>query len=379
MSVKYHLPKLKKLPKLPKEDLFSRSRFSKPNLLIFAFIFAAVGGYFIYSSFASGFAASTEPENGTITSPATQITDATASGGKAVRFGTASITSCALPNYPDASCTGVPAGVTLTAYDGPMTVTTANAVIDGKNITGCIDIRASNVTIKNSKVLCTTGGTSTCSCAVSLRDGPGWNNWSLTIQDSEIDCGGDADGFGNSMGLGEGFMTVRRVDIQGCENGVDLNQNMDIQDSYIHDLRECCGSHTDGVQFADHYSPAGSGTVVNGVVNFTFIHNTVFSMKAGAPTDGNAPESYFTTSAIISGSINDTNVIIDDNLFGGGAYTIYCEQGGAAYHGVSEVKRNHFTRRFKSTVGFFGPSTECSNENTSGNVYQETGLPVPMD
>ncbi len=82
------------LPKRSKKD-FSSSKFSKPNLLIFAFIFAALGGYLIYSSFASGFASSIEPENGTISSPATQITDAAASGGKAVRFGSAGGDGCA--------------------------------------------------------------------------------------------------------------------------------------------------------------------------------------------------------------------------------------------------------------------------------------------
>ena len=37
---------------------------------------------------------------------------------------------------------------------------------------------------------------------------------------------------------------------------------------------------------------------------------------------------------------------------------------------------NHFTTRFKSTVGWYGATTDCSDETFSGNVYHETGLPV---
>jgi hypothetical protein len=52
--------------KLVKEKSFSNSRFSKSNLTVFAIIFASIGGYIIYSSFAAGFASSIEPENGTV-------------------------------------------------------------------------------------------------------------------------------------------------------------------------------------------------------------------------------------------------------------------------------------------------------------------------
>jgi lysophospholipase L1-like esterase len=61
-------------------------RFCRANLIIFAFIFAAVGGYIIYSSFAAGFTTSFEAENTTKNSPATTVADASASGGSALKF-----------------------------------------------------------------------------------------------------------------------------------------------------------------------------------------------------------------------------------------------------------------------------------------------------
>jgi hypothetical protein len=57
------------------------SRFSKVNLAIFALIFAGLGAYVIFHSFASGFFASTEPENGTLSSAVSSISDANASKG----------------------------------------------------------------------------------------------------------------------------------------------------------------------------------------------------------------------------------------------------------------------------------------------------------
>lgn len=299
------------------------------------------------------------------------------------------------PAFPDATSTGVPSGTTLTTYTGPTTITTANTVIDSKTINGCLSIEAANVLVKNSKINCTSFAdvTSTaCSCAVGLDDGPGYSSFSVTVQDSEVDCGGDPpNGFNNSTAFGSAFITVLRVNIHGCENGFDVNQSVDIEDSYMHDLRQCdgtqCGgdgSHTDGLQTgAGHYSPPGSNTIANATLNITIRHNTILSMKAGAPTDGTAADSYFTTSAIITNGVCcDTNMVIDDNLLGGGAFTLYCEHNGIAFAGTSEVRRNHFTTRYRSTVGAFGPTSDCADEVTSGNVYDDgpnAGQPVPLD
>jgi len=64
-------------------------------------------------------------------------------------------------------------------------------------------------------------------------------------------------------------------------------------------------------------------------------------------------------------------VLIEGNLLGGGTYTLYCEQHakGSNYR----VINNQFTRRFRTSVGYYGASTECSDETQSGNVLHETG------
>ena len=254
-------------------------------------------------------------------------------------------------SFPDASNTGVPAGTSLTAYTGPSNVTTANTVISGKTI-GCIQISAPGVVIKNSRISC-------AGSAVMSEDGT-WTGTPLTIQDSEIDCKNS-----NGTAVAEANFTVLRVNIHGCENGFDINQNVLIQDSYIHDLYNSSQAHTDGAQLA--WGHVENGKIVAAARNVTFRHNTIYGMGA----DGS-----FGTSAIISNRGGDQNILIENNLLAGGAYTLYCEQGatGSNYR----VYDNHFSTRFKSTVGYYGRSTDCSDETQSGNVIHETGQLITL-
>ncbi len=257
--------------------------------------------------------------------------------------------------FPGPSSTGVPAGTTLSAYTGPTTITSANTVIDGKRM-GCIRVSAPGVVIRNSKISCPS---SSSAYAVLSGDGD-YSGTPLLIEDSEIDCANT-----NGTALGEALITVRRVNIHGCENGGDINQSFTVENSYIHDLYNSAAAHTDGFQFASGHIV--NGQVASGSLNVTINHNTIFGMGA----DGS-----FGTSAIISNRGGDTNVLIENNLLAGGAFTLYCEQGtkGNNYR----VINNTFTRKFSQKVGFYGDSTDCSDETQSGNIYdsgQTTALP----
>lgn len=248
--------------------------------------------------------------------------------------------------FPDASNTGVPAGTTLTAYTGSSSITTAGTVIDGKTL-GCLEIRAANVTIRNSRITCN-------GSAIYVED-TGTASPSLLLEDSEVSCGG------TGTSIGEANVTVRRADIHGCENGFDMNQNMDVQDSYVHGL--ALGGHEDGIQFAwGHYE---NGVIVTGSRNIRIVHNTIY----GASDSGTQG-----TSAIITNHGGDRDVVIQGNQLGGGAYTLYCEQGatGINYRVVDNA--------FRSAVfpPAFGYSTDCSDEVQSGNYILETGQPVGL-
>lgn len=249
---------------------------------------------------------------------------------------------CALPAYPDATCTGVPAGVALTVVNGDMTINTAGTVVDGKDIRGCVTVHAPGVVIRNSKI------SAACGYVV---DSYGYTGTGLVIEDSEVFC---PPGNGGTA-IGEDNVTVRRLDVSGCENGFDVDKSFTIEDSYIHDLYQSAEAHTDGVQM---------WSTVDGV---TIRHNTIIANTGGV--DG--------TSAIISASSGTANVLIESNLMAGGADTLYCRQAGAGTN--YRVINNHFSTRFHPTVGAFGPWTDCEDEaQVTGNVYHETGQPLPF-
>jgi hypothetical protein len=269
--------------------------------------------------------------------------------------------------YPDASNTGVPPGTTLTPYTGPSNIKTPNTVIDGRTI-GCIEVSAPGVVIRNSRISC-----SSFSYAVYLDDRLLTDAATpLLIEDSEITCNDRQSG----AAVGEADFTVRRVEITHCENGFDIDQHVLIEDSFIHDLYTDSINHMDGAQFGcGHWAPGYSGPscaagYAPGVLNVTFRHNTIYAVSASGE---------FGTSAIISNRTPniDHNVLIENNLLAGGAFTLYCDQDGAT--GVNYVVRNnHFSTKFSPKVGFYGISDHCSDETQSGNVIHETGRPLKL-
>jgi hypothetical protein len=232
--------------------------------------------------------------------------------------------------------------------NGNVTISTDGTVIDGKDIRGCVKITATKVTIKNSKVTCT--GT-----AILSLD-RGFTGQRVLIEDSEISCGN-----WHGSGVTEANITVRRANIHGCEHDVDVNQSVDVQDSWIHGIFNGDGAHADGVILA--YGHFVNGQVINGALNVTIRHNRIESWDpAGAQG----------TDAIISNTGGDTNVTIDNNLLDGGAYALYCERGAKGTNYV--VTNNHFGRR-----SAYGPTIECTDESPwSGNVWDNTGQPVSV-
>jgi hypothetical protein len=139
--MKHHLSKIKSFHKA---EALKSSSFSRANLTVFAIIFAAIGGYLIYSSFAA------------------TPTNCFAEPG-----------ACGYPD-PNYNNVGVPSGTTLTA-SGSITITTPGTVIDGLNITtgaggggSGIYVKASNVTIKNTRITINGAGCGQSPCGNSM-------------------------------------------------------------------------------------------------------------------------------------------------------------------------------------------------------------------
>jgi len=248
----------------------------------------------------------------------------------------------AATDWPDATNTGVPPSTRLTPIDGDLTIDTPNTVVDAKEIRGCVMVRAPGVVIRRSRVSC--AGFITIASFGGAYTGTG-----LLVEDTEIDCRGTS-----GTAVGDTNITVRRANIHGCENGFDVDGTVTIEDSYIHDLFNSDEAHTDGIQI----TPLGHDVTIR--------HNTIYS---------NSGTSAIITPRISAGIASD--ILVENNLLAGGAFTLYCPQDGSGIN--YRVIDNHFSTVFFPTVGAFGPWTDCHDEaEVRGNVYHETGQPVPL-
>ena len=133
--------------------------------------------------------------------------------------------------FPDASNTGVPAGVTLSTYTGPCTITADGTIIDAKTVNCDLSIRATDVVIKRSRIN-------------GQIDGGEGTGSSFTVQDSEVvnqareacHC------------IGSDNFTVLRTEIRGGNRGVYCRQHCVVADSWIHGSQLLSTQHASAVR-----------------------------------------------------------------------------------------------------------------------------------
>lgn len=236
---------------------------------------------------------------------------------------------------PGPNNTGVPAGTNLT-NSGSITVTTANTVIDSKNIQGCVTIQASNVTITRSKI--------TCSDYYPIEVVSG----SLLIVDSEIYAASGT----STAGISVSNYTARRVNIHGGKDGLKAQNNVVIEDSWIHDLWLTPLDHADGIQ----QDGGGSNITIKGnfidAVDHGFGHGGEYN--AGIQVDKGAA----------------SNFLIEGNWIYGDSsgYGINFRANGGSNNRI-------INNRFGRGAGIDTLHTEGS-VTVSGNVWDDTGTPI---
>jgi hypothetical protein len=243
--------------------------------------------------------------------------------------------------FPGPTNTGVPPGVTLTA-SGPVKVTQDNKVLDGLEITGDVDVDANNVALKNCSIV-----VSDAYWGIIIRSG------SLTVTDCKIyGSGSSGHGIFNPY---QCPVTIRRCDISGFADGVMSDVGL-IEDNYIHDLQGAPGSHHDGIQ------NGGGGPL-------TIRHNTILN-----------PHGETSAVALFQDFGVPHDVLIENNLLGGGGYTVY---GGAGSKGTPtkiEVLNNQFSKKYFATGGQYGPVAYWDSAGTgntwSGNTWEGTSQVV---
>ena len=200
---------------------------------------------------------------------------------------------------PDATTTGVQAGVTLTNYTGPMAINTAGTVVENKIINGTMTVNADNVTFKN--------------CVFQNFSDYGIiseNSDNTHVEFCEFDGTGSSRTY--AMALGGGTSSITNCDIHGMVIAIGVWGTVNISDNYIHDLAEASSDpdarHFDGINlFA-----GGNGTVID--------HNTI--AMPGTNTGGGTAAVFITAQF---GNINDVTVS-NNLLYGDPSYTVYVEE-----------------------------------------------------
>lgn len=133
--------------------------------------------------------------------------------------------------FPDATNTGVPAGITLT-NSGSITTQANGQVIQNLNISGYINVRHANVIIRQCKV------TNNDRQWAAIVGGP-----NTLVEDCEVDGSRTL----GSYGIGVSG-TVRRCKVYGVENGLNPQSNSTYEDNYVYGLNPTgVDPHSDAV------------------------------------------------------------------------------------------------------------------------------------
>jgi hypothetical protein len=240
-------------------------------------------------------------------------------------------------------------------YDprGWVAVTGDGAVLSNLAISCNLDIRASNVVIRNVRL--TSSGQS--SFGISIR-----HTSNVTIEDSTIsglNAGrgrlmvGIKDTYGNSTGL---RMLDNNIFLTGT--GVQVESGL-IQGNYIHDMGYIPGDHLDGI----HSDGGGRGLLI-------IRHNTILM-------------NHDQTGAVVLNEDAGTQVdrVVSDNLLAGGGYTIYAGQGpGGPVPSNIEVIGNRVSTIYYPGGGQYGPAADFnavgSGNSWTGNVWDSTGKAI---
>lgn len=243
--------------------------------------------------------------------------------------------------FPDAGSTGVPAGTQLEPSDG-LRITEDNTVIDGLHVRGSITIDADNVTIRNTLVQ-----TDTSLYPINVTDG----TTGTLIDNVEVDNQG-ATGIGILL---QGTATVRNANIHSAEDGIRIQEdNVVIEDSYIHDLQPYEGGHHDTIQIR-----SGDNVTIRG--------NNLQAYVPSLDTPLNASLQI----GSLSGDDPISNLQVIGNLMNGGNFTI---NGGRS----GDTDSAHYANNRFGTDYRYGAVGNLQDGSTwaNTNVWHDTGEPV---
>jgi len=244
-----------------------------------------------------------------------------------------SLTDVCAGEKPGPDNTGVPEGIELTP-SGSITVSDAGAVVENLDVTGSITVLADNVTIRNVRI------TSDDYYPIRYFDN---DNRGLRVEDTEIiGLNGDV-----TSGIAFGHYTALRVNVHGSADGLKADEDVLIQDSWIHDLSNGPTEHNDDVQ-----STGGKGV--------TILHSVLEGASNAAVQTGD------------DGAATE-DLTVRCSWLSGGGYTLNIRGSGTTVPRNTQIVDNRFGRD-----SAYGPWTlDDPNPTVTGNVWDDDGTAIP--
>lgn len=252
---------------------------------------------------------------------------------------------------PGPSNTGVPAGTSLTRFNGDLVITTPGAIIDGLDVHGFVEVKAPNVTIRRS--ILRGAAASSNRAVLKLTDASAGN---FLIEDSTLVPEFPSVYLDDVKVSQPG--TFRGVDVSGGVDGIEIfNSGVTVKDSYFHDFVTYASdpnqsggpSHSDAIQVL-----AGNG------------HRIVHNNLSGAEN----------AAVMINQDLGSTSDLwINDNWLNGGACTLSYGNDGAYKTGM-QANNNRFGRGQRNVGCAIIHRTTSSDLVPAGNVWEDNGSPV---
>jgi hypothetical protein len=268
--------------------------------------------------------------------------------------------------FPDATNTGVPAGMVLKTVpsqvsSGPgwhynftnheVEVTGYEAVLKGLNIPYNVNITASKVTIIDDRIV------HSGFYGISLRHTSDATIVHSTISGTNYTTGrvGSAicDLYGDATKTAIGYNNI-----SAARTAVQVSAGL-VSNNYIHNFGYIAGDHLNGILDAGTTQP------------LMIYHNTILNSRT--QTDA------IYLNATLAGK-PVAHKTIEDNLLAGGSFTVY----GGTGHGNSTsgivIEDNRFSQVYYSKGGNYGPIAYFASHGAgnawSGNIWDATGKPI---
>ena len=231
--------------------------------------------------------------------------------------------------FPDETNTGAFGALTPS---GPITVTTAGAVVENKDISGSVTIAADNVTLRNNRITATTSGTG--SFAVTAG-----NHTGVRIIDTTIRGMGPGNETMESATFGGIRILLERDRFTLCSDCVEYGEPT-IRDSYMNITSIYSGAHAEDVYLCSEGVDVEHSTLFNEQPQTA----TVFGDTGWCASHGN-------------------QYTVRDSLLAGGGFMFYPQSGSSQSwpDATTTITGNHLARCLSAPV---------YNSNTGGSACQ---------